>query len=139
MLSFQGPFPFHPDYKNPCWFNAQHKLRCLPFFFLIGAAKAGTTDVYNMIRSHPDFLTNGLSSGKEPHWFTKYRFRQGFDFDWYLRLIAQPLSFMQEPKELYSGTATGNANTLTKRVILGKMFEIIGTLIKNIFCRACRK
>ena len=92
-----------------------------------------------MIRSHPDFLTNGLSSGKEPHWFTKYRFRHGFDFDWYLRLIAQPLSFMQEPKELYSGTATGNANTLTKRVILGKMFEIIGTLIKNIFCRACRK
>lgn len=37
-----------------------------PSFFLVGAPKAGTTSLYQWLRSHPDIF---LPSVKEPHWF----------------------------------------------------------------------
>ncbi|WAR21000.1 hypothetical protein MAR_014974 [Mya arenaria] len=36
-----GPFPFLPNYKNPCWRTSSGVLRCLPYFHLIGCVKCG--------------------------------------------------------------------------------------------------
>ncbi len=40
----------------------------LPNFFILGAAKAGTTTLYDLLRRHPDVY---LPPGKEPHFFDR--------------------------------------------------------------------
>lgn len=42
-------------------------LQMLPTFFLVGAAKAGTTSLYGYLSQHPDVCT---SHAKEPHYFS---------------------------------------------------------------------
>ncbi|KAI8519241.1 hypothetical protein Bbelb_024980 [Branchiostoma belcheri] len=41
--------------------------RCLPYFYIIGMPKCGTTDLYNRISKHPDVAPGR----KEPHWWAK--------------------------------------------------------------------
>jgi hypothetical protein len=45
----------------------------LPNFFIIGAAKAGTTALYNYLNNHPEVY---MSPIKEPHYFSKDLFRE---------------------------------------------------------------
>ncbi|XP_067945784.1 carbohydrate sulfotransferase 15-like [Watersipora subatra] len=47
------------------------QLRCLPYFFIIGMEKCGTTDLYQRISKHPDVA---LSMAKELQWWTRRRF-----------------------------------------------------------------
>ncbi|XP_043087025.1 carbohydrate sulfotransferase 15 isoform X2 [Puntigrus tetrazona] len=47
-----------------------HRLRCLPYFYIIGQPKCGTTDLYERLRLHPDVR---LTPPKEPHWWTRKR------------------------------------------------------------------
>ncbi|XP_016111098.1 carbohydrate sulfotransferase 15 [Sinocyclocheilus grahami] len=47
------------------------RLRCLPYFYIIGQPKCGTTDLYERLRLHPDVR---LTPPKEPHWWTRKRF-----------------------------------------------------------------
>lgn len=42
-------------------------LLCLPYFFLLGVAKGGTTALYEMIAAHPQVVR----TRKEPHWWTR--------------------------------------------------------------------
>jgi hypothetical protein len=42
------------------------KSRVMPNLFLVGAAKAGTSSLYEVLRRHPDVF---MSSHKEPHYF----------------------------------------------------------------------
>lgn len=42
----------------------------LPNFFIVGAAKSGTTSLYNYLRRHPDVY---MSPTKEPHWFSRVK------------------------------------------------------------------
>ncbi|RXN36004.1 carbohydrate sulfotransferase 15 [Labeo rohita] len=46
------------------------RLRCLPYFYIIGQPKCGTTDLYERLRLHPDVR---LTPPKEPHWWTRKR------------------------------------------------------------------
>jgi hypothetical protein len=56
-------------------------LDSLPNFFIIGAAKAGTTSLYDLLRDHPQVQ---LPSVKEPHFFSNdLVFREGLD--WFAR------------------------------------------------------
>ncbi|XP_055502735.1 carbohydrate sulfotransferase 15 [Leucoraja erinacea] len=48
-----------------------YRLRCLPYFYIIGQPKCGTTDLYNRLRLHPEV---SFSIVKEPHWWTRKRF-----------------------------------------------------------------
>ena len=68
-LSSQDPPVFLPDFKNPCWME-NRTLRCLPYFYLAGVAKSGTTDLYHRITQHPHVLT----LEKENHWWVRTRF-----------------------------------------------------------------
>lgn len=47
------------------------RLRCLPFFYIIGQPKCGTTDLFHRLLLHPDIKFNTM---KEPHWWTRKRF-----------------------------------------------------------------
>ncbi|XP_051883528.1 carbohydrate sulfotransferase 15-like [Pristis pectinata] len=66
------------DYlRKVVWKHLQHhgdehyRLRCLPYFYIIGQPKCGTTDLYNRLRLHPEV---SFSIVKEPHWWTRKRF-----------------------------------------------------------------
>lgn len=47
------------------------RLRCLPYFYIIGQPKCGTTDLFHRLLLHPDIRFSGW---KEPHWWTRRRF-----------------------------------------------------------------
>ncbi|XP_022619585.1 carbohydrate sulfotransferase 15-like isoform X2 [Seriola dumerili] len=49
----------------------QYRLRCLPYFYIIGQPKCGTTDLFHRLLLHPEVKFNTM---KEPHWWTRKRF-----------------------------------------------------------------
>jgi hypothetical protein len=48
----------------------------LPNFFIVGAAKAGTTSLHAYLKQHPDVF---MSQRKEPHYFATFEMRPEFD------------------------------------------------------------
>ncbi|KAK3107501.1 hypothetical protein FSP39_015930, partial [Pinctada imbricata] len=73
-------------YKNPCFrhrykahaqggkeVNVTSFLQCVPYFFVAGFPKCGTTDLFDRMTGHPEFFR---PSFKEIHWITRYRFVQ---------------------------------------------------------------
>ncbi|OWF53146.1 carbohydrate sulfotransferase 15-like [Mizuhopecten yessoensis] len=60
-----------PSYKNPCWRGEKGLLGCVPYFFVLGFPKCGTTDLFNRIKLHPGYVPPLF---KEIHWITRYRF-----------------------------------------------------------------
>ncbi|XP_071950350.1 carbohydrate sulfotransferase 15-like isoform X2 [Antedon mediterranea] len=67
------PQVFNSTFKNPCWINDQNNLRCLPYFYLAGTPKSGTSDLLSKINSHPDVMP----TTKELQWWTRVRFSDG--------------------------------------------------------------
>ncbi|XP_072166435.1 carbohydrate sulfotransferase 15-like [Diadema setosum] len=68
------PLEFSKHTKSPCWFvnvttGAAPELRCLPYFYLMGMPKCGTTDLFAKITRHPSVVR----TLKEPHWWTRRR------------------------------------------------------------------
>ena len=121
-LLAKGPVKFLPDYKSPCWYTENQRLLCLPYFLLIGAPKSGTTDLFNMLRLHPDYQ----AISKEFNWLTKYRFcwptskklkESGIEissFDWYAGLIGMPLFNASKSSQVRPQEAvTGDLSTST--------------------------
>lgn len=103
------PYPFDPAFKNPCWTEGDF-LRCLPYFFIIGVKKCGTSELWDKISEHPDFVKP--SFWKEAQWFARGRFHKGFEtFDTYIdmfRNVAFELQYLQKNQ---SGTLiTGEAS-----------------------------
>ncbi|CAI9718645.1 carbohydrate sulfotransferase 15-like [Octopus vulgaris] len=47
------------------------RLRCLPYVYVAGMPKSGTTDFYRRLNVHPDIVKG---QRKEPHWWTRMRF-----------------------------------------------------------------
>lgn len=91
---FVDPPEYLATSKSPCWEDSG-KMKCVPYFFMVGVFKCGTTDLFRRITRHPEVLIGQ----KEIHWFTKLR-RSGEGFDWYVDQFA-PLA-EQIDKELKS-------------------------------------
>ncbi|XP_077481912.1 carbohydrate sulfotransferase 15-like [Stigmatopora argus] len=98
-----------------------YRIRCLPYFYIIGQPKCGTTDLYDRLRLHPDVK---FSTFKEPHWWTRKRFgiirlSEGFHdrypVDDYLDLFDQAAHLIQ-------GSQTGNQSGVRARpdVVIGE-------------------
>lgn len=64
------PHKFSSTTKSPCWENSEtgFRLFCLPYFYLIGAPKSATTDLWSKIMFHPDVVK---SLDKEPQFWTR--------------------------------------------------------------------
>ena len=97
------PKKFDSKFKNPCWyssfsmpmlkgkvdkfynesvslydlmnFNKQKTLQCLPYFYIAGFPRSGTTAVYGLISHHPQFTE---PTHKEVHWLTHSEFNPVF-------------------------------------------------------------
>ncbi|XP_078617471.1 carbohydrate sulfotransferase 15-like [Branchiostoma floridae x Branchiostoma japonicum] len=130
------PEEFLPNNKNPCWFEKVHgtdvgsrwrerlsdngtgdfrlTLRCLPYFYIIGMPKCGTSDLYYRITQHPDVVR---ARRKEPEWWTKGHHQH---FGEYLDYFGEAAWTIQFRKELTSSgqkishdVITGEASTST--------------------------
>ncbi|XP_053390593.1 carbohydrate sulfotransferase 15-like, partial [Mercenaria mercenaria] len=80
---------FLPKYRSPCWYdqaadNKTMQLKCLPYFYLIGAPKCGTTDLQSRMIAHPLISEKVV---KEPHWINRQRYRFGNELSNYLHLF----------------------------------------------------
>lgn len=75
----------------------------LPDFFIIGAAKSGTTSLYHYLDQHPDVY---MPTNKEPHWFSRVPYVPGRG--------AHPVASEEEYSKLFSGrrqeAAAGDAS-----------------------------
>lgn len=59
---------FLKNFKNPCWFEeeagglissqSEGVLQCLPYFYLFGVCKTGTTDLFFRLTQHAQILEN---------------------------------------------------------------------------------
>lgn len=61
---------FHDDYKNPCWFrsldssnsnvdggtSSVSRLVCLPYAYILGQPKSGTSDLFERLKAHPSIV-----------------------------------------------------------------------------------
>ncbi|XP_064641990.1 carbohydrate sulfotransferase 15-like [Lineus longissimus] len=78
---------FIKSLKNPCW-KVDATLHCLPYFYLLGFPKSGTTDLWTRISRHPQqaWKADNWQSGdawhnKEVQWWTWFRFSGSTQLD----------------------------------------------------------
>ncbi|XP_041480638.1 carbohydrate sulfotransferase 15-like [Lytechinus variegatus] len=110
------PDEYLPGYKSSCWMTKKNapgigRLRCLPYFYILGVAKCGTSDLWDKINAHPHVVRKLV---KEPHWWTRYRL-QGISFDAYLQKRSASLvsSFKEDSSnKLTHIVGDGSASTL---------------------------
>lgn len=77
--------------------NKQFRLRCLPYFYIIGQPKCGTTDLFHRLLLHPEVKFNTM---KEPHWWTRKRFGKSSGYAWYAYMFLYTmLKLWQYPAE----------------------------------------
>lgn len=55
--------------------NESKTLQCLPYFFIAGFPRSGTTAIYSLINQHPQFTE---AAHKEIHWLTHSKFDSTF-------------------------------------------------------------
>ncbi|XP_060749606.1 carbohydrate sulfotransferase 15-like isoform X2 [Tachysurus vachellii] len=92
-----------------------YRIRCLPYFYIIGQPKCGTTDLYERLRLHPGVRVSAL---KEPHWWTRKRFgiirpsdglHARYPVEDYLDLFDLPAHYVQY--QMLSNRTTGAQRT----------------------------
>ena len=74
MVVSQGPFDFIQKSKNPCYYGENKTIHCLPYFYVVGFSKCGTTDLHSRVGQHPQVM----SVKKEMQWFSRRRFPEFF-------------------------------------------------------------
>ncbi|XP_067686793.1 carbohydrate sulfotransferase 15-like [Haliotis asinina] len=101
---------FLPDYKNPCWrLKSTGELNCLPYFYIAGFAKCGTTFAFQTIFSHPDTAAPAV---KESHWLSKTRFRHQSNLLAYLDVFAPAAREIDAKQFHHQITGDGSASTV---------------------------
>lgn len=120
---FVGPFLYISQSKNPCWWrmtnNTSRQLNCVPYFFLAGVSKSGSTDIFFRLMEHPQIVQPKI---KELRWFDIRRYtKDEFSFNWYV-------SNFEEAARNISRDIEGNGYSLK---IIGKFFSIF--VKKNFF------
>lgn len=90
------------------------RLRCLPYFYIAGMPKSGTTDFYRRMNVHPDIVK---CQRKEPHWWTRIQFqelwkRNHSSFNNYVDLFDGAAEQIQKDKNHKQITSDASASTL---------------------------
>ncbi|XP_067664163.1 carbohydrate sulfotransferase 15-like [Haliotis asinina] len=67
-----------PNFKNPCWYakeDGKFRLKCVPYYHILGVSKSGTTDLSYRIRAHEDVLNcNDCQHNKEIFYWCRTRY-----------------------------------------------------------------
>ena len=50
--------------------GTKSQLRCLPYYYIVGTSKCGSTDLHQALERHPAIVAGAL---KEPKWLIKHR------------------------------------------------------------------
>lgn len=110
------PKAFDKTYRNPCWTDSTSgKLRCAPYFQILGVSKCGTTDLYNRLKKHHD-LADGA---KGPHFWDECTYPPkgactappNGDFDGYIGLFDKGAQQIKENPLAIVGEASSNTYT----------------------------
>lgn len=70
----KGPFTelsSHAGEDNTTKLNTQHRLSCLPYFFVAGFPRSGAVDVMKRLTRHPDVTVPHQTSSE---WLNRYRY-----------------------------------------------------------------
>ncbi|XP_059177868.1 carbohydrate sulfotransferase 15-like [Physella acuta] len=111
---------FLPQFKNPCFYEyflmGKRKLRCLPYFYIIGMDKSGSTDLHGRIAKHPLIYGNAGEMDKETQFWSWSRYgfmnkRRGLmktTLDNYMDLFSQTAQVIDahNDTEIITGDAT---------------------------------
>eukprot|EP00755_Sulcionema_specki_P013716 Sspe_Gene.54726::Locus_30175_Transcript_1_1_Confidence_1.000_Length_1092::g.54726::m.54726/K08106/CHST15; N-acetylgalactosamine 4-sulfate 6-O-sulfotransferase len=57
------PEYFLANETAPCWYGPDERMRCLPYFYILGTFHSGTTDLWERILFHPNITRPGVRSG----------------------------------------------------------------------------
>ncbi|KAG2482249.1 hypothetical protein HYH03_018812 [Edaphochlamys debaryana] len=109
------PKTLDKTYRNPCWTAADGRLRCMPYFQIIGVSKCGTTDMYGRLRRHPDMA----DGAKGPHFWDECPYPPkgactappNGDFDGYVDLFAKGAEQIKQNPLAIVGEASSNTYT----------------------------
>ncbi|CAH1789496.1 unnamed protein product [Owenia fusiformis] len=107
-------------HMTPLWIErlrrrVNYKIKCLPYVYLIGFPKCGTTDMIHRLHRHPDVAM----SKKEFHWWTKMRApkaKGNTSLCHYTDLFNEAAEIVKE--STYIGTQGPNANYFHKKIII---------------------
>ncbi|XP_067675364.1 carbohydrate sulfotransferase 15-like isoform X1 [Haliotis asinina] len=71
-----------PNFKNPCWYakeDGKLRLKCVPYYHILGVAKSSTSDLAHRIRAHKDVLPcNDCLGEKESFYWSRRRY--GYEY-----------------------------------------------------------
>ncbi|GIL90772.1 hypothetical protein Vretimale_16845 [Volvox reticuliferus] len=116
------PPAYDPRFKNPCWMDGQ-RLRCIPYFHILGVSKCGTTDLYHRLSKHPELFE---SRNKGPHWWDECPYPSkgactappNGDFDGYVDLFTDAAEKILKLPTGITGEASSNTFTSAAGVYL---------------------
>ncbi|XP_013067475.2 carbohydrate sulfotransferase 15-like isoform X2 [Biomphalaria glabrata] len=102
---------FLPHLKNPCFYDVvlmkKRKLRCLPYFYIIGIDKSGSTDLHSRLVKHPLVYGNtGVMKKESQYWcwnrygiMNKRKGNPKTSFDSYLDMFEQTANLIEEKNQ----------------------------------------
>ncbi|KAJ8031095.1 Carbohydrate sulfotransferase 15 [Holothuria leucospilota] len=70
------PNEFDSDMKNPCWMGDDQKVKCLPYFYIIGMPDSGSENLWQKIEQHPSVAETQMTGY---HWWNRRRARDKED------------------------------------------------------------
>jgi len=90
----------------------KNKLKCLPYFHLVGFPKCGTTALFQYINSHPEYVA---SCAKEPQWWGNYKIYDEKERDiasvlYYIKCFDEAAEKIKEDRKSF---ITGDSSTTT--------------------------
>ncbi|XP_046378221.2 carbohydrate sulfotransferase 15-like [Haliotis rufescens] len=85
---------FLSDYKNPCWRKSNtRRLVCLPYFYLVGFPKCGSTFTFSTIVAHPEVAK---PKKKETHWLARGRYNVNSNLNRFLGMFSTVAKVIEE-------------------------------------------
>ncbi|KAK3606996.1 hypothetical protein CHS0354_011864 [Potamilus streckersoni] len=119
----EGPFKFLPDFKNPCFYDNESRLikslRCLPYFFIAGFPKCGSTDLWKRLSYHPEIVTlhpkeSSFFDGRRFHLDHAWTFEDFIDtFQKDAEVIRKNSTYNKSETLLFHKLITGEASVNT--------------------------
>ncbi|XP_045215807.2 carbohydrate sulfotransferase 15-like [Mercenaria mercenaria] len=140
-----GALQFLKNFKNPCWKEAtghgkSMRIQCLPYFYIVGSPRCGTTDLNSRLIMHPS-ISKRVS--KENHWIARKRFyRKGKSntLSQYLRLfdraVQTDITTKQRNGYYYSIFGDSSCSNLWDNVVLLREWKKTGMTEKPYYTNA---
>ncbi|XP_067654069.1 carbohydrate sulfotransferase 15-like [Haliotis asinina] len=93
LFRFKRP-EFLSNYKNPCWRRENSsQLLCLPYFYVVGFPKCGSTFTFSTIVGHPEVAKPQY---KETQWISRRRFDGSSNLEEFLDMFSSATRLIEK-------------------------------------------